>query len=145
MANTNSLKRSVEPFVRAWLSKRYGKQFHDRDFSLPLSSGGKHLFDAVSVDEQIVCEIKSSKVKSDNRIGTGPIHAASSALLFLSMVSATQRLLIFTDQRFYDRFTGVERRRIPPGVQVAYCPLPDDLEAMVQKMHDDSSDEIGKK
>ena len=58
MANTALMKTLVEPYVRLQLETEYGQPFSQQFLVLP--SGGRHEFDAVSQDGNIVCSIKSN-------------------------------------------------------------------------------------
>jgi len=122
MSNTNDLKE-IEPYVRKWLKKEYGKEFFSYEFTLPLRTGGKHKFDAVSADKSIVAGIKSNRPGKGGKVRVGVTDSSLVELYYLSLINAKRKFLIFTDKTFYKvlkkRFNG----KILPDTELLYCKL----------------------
>ncbi|WP_303677686.1 hypothetical protein [Dehalococcoides mccartyi] len=63
MSNTSYLTNTVENYVRLWLSTQLpGHVFTKRHINL--KSGGKHEFDAISEDNNIITGIKTNSYKT---------------------------------------------------------------------------------
>jgi hypothetical protein len=116
MADTRYLKSIVEDHVRAWLRDKFGQSF--KSVPLPLTGvqgiARTHEFDAVSEDESIVCSIQTASWKtSGKKRGSGKVHGAYTELYFLSLIQATQKILILTDPEFFECFTRERSRPAP--------------------------------
>ncbi len=147
MANTQVLKTSVEQFVRKWLAEKYKTSFEDNETSIKLLTGGKHRFDAVSIDASIIAGIKANMERdptSKRRIGTGTVKSAFTELYFLSLTKAKKKLLVLTDHGFFDIMKRMTEGKIWPDMELIYCPLPRDLSAMVADINATCRGEIGK-
>jgi hypothetical protein len=142
MANMQILKTRVEPYVRQWLSERFSQTF-TREF-LPLEGcSGFHEFDAVSADKRIVCGIKSSSgATSGGKNPSGKIASSYAELYFLAGVDADQRLLVLTDEEFYELLSTNMRDKLSRGITLLYCPLTEELSELVKKAQSEASKEI---
>jgi hypothetical protein len=142
MANTHLLKTKVEPFVREWLCAQFGIPFRAGFLRLH-ECEGSHEFDAISVDNRIVAGIKSSSGKtSGGRIPSGKISSAFEELYYLSRVDAEQKILVLTDQEFFNLMMSKTNGKLPADIRVVYCPLSPELEEIAKSIRRDASDEI---
>lgn len=145
MADTRLLKSHVEPFVREWLSNRFGVSFNKKVLPLKRAGAGhgKHEFDAVSDDGKIVAGIKSSSGKTTGGKGpSGKKHSAYEELYFLSLIEADKKLLVLTDPEFFKLFSSDAEGKIAPGIELLFCPLSSDLQGLVRELRRKASSEI---
>jgi len=145
MANTNFYKNEIEPYVRRWLSRKFQKTFEIGEVALKLRPGGLHKFDAVSRDRKIVAGIRSSMARKNTWQEGGKIKATYTEILFLSQIRAQKRLLVFTDNLFFEKFVKRSQKRYPRSVELIYCPLPKRLGIRATHSNRKSSKEINKK
>jgi hypothetical protein len=128
MANTQYIKSDIEPWVRSQLQIRFGQPFESR--FLPLSTGAKHEFDAVSTDGAIVISIKSaSGLTSGGNLPQGKFHNAIAEIFFLSLATAPTRVLLTTNPSFYKLLEKRIQGLIPHGVTTECLPLPPEMQA----------------
>jgi hypothetical protein len=141
MADTSYLRREVESHVRAQLAVQ-----HDQSFSsqfLTLRTGGRHEFDAVSADGQIVAGVKAaSGLTAGGRIPSGKINSSLAELYYLSLVEAPIRLLILTNPEFHEIFLKKTSGAIADGITVVCMPLPEAMQAEVDAVVRRASDEV---
>lgn len=145
MANTTRLKSKIEPYVRDWLTNKFGKPFRSEFLSLSgvKDRPARHEFDAVSEDRKIVCGIKTASwTTSGGKRGSGKIQGAYAELYFLDHVEAEQKYLVLTDPEFYEKLGEDSRGKLPPGVDLLHCELPDDLKREVEKIRTTSRSEL---
>jgi hypothetical protein len=143
MANTSYLRYTVEPWVREQLAEKYGRSFSAN--VLGLTPGGTHEFDAVSDDGQIVVSIKAnSGLTSGGNHPTGKVATCLNEVYFLTLVSASTRLLVLTNPEFYDIFTRVTAGQIAEGVRVELLPLPPDMQSLVDGVTRLASEEMSR-
>ncbi len=146
MANTQILKKKVEPFVRQWLKERFRVSFESKEIVLTRSQkpNGKHEFDAVSKDKRIVAGIISAGGKtSRGKNPQGKINKGIAELYFLSLIEADQKLLVLTDPAFVEIFKKKTKGRLAQGIKIIHCPLSKELEVEVTKMRVPASKEVG--
>ena len=146
MADTTIYKTKVEPFVRGWLSERFGVPFEPREIFL---SGAQppqrqHGFDAVSLHGKIVAGINASSGKtSRGKHPAGKIHKAYQEVYFLSLIEAERKLLVLTDPDFFEIFSSETRGHLATSVEIVLCPLPPELKAEVDKVRTKATSEVG--
>lgn len=141
MANTRLLTEQVEHFVRETLANEHGQPFGKR--MLPLPSGGRHEFDAVSADGMVVASVKSSSGRTaSGRHPAGKVNSAVAELYFLSLVPAPTRLLILTTPAFHDIFMRAMVGKIASGIQVVLVTLPASLQQQVNRVQQQASLEV---
>lgn len=141
MANTLYLKRVVEDVVRRHLAEHFGVPFESRD--LKLVTGGTHEFDAVSADGKVVASIKSASGKtSGGKLPAGKIRAAEAELYYLTLVDAPVRLLVLTNEHFYEILKRRLRGRLAPGISLMYVPLPMEVQERVAATQALASEEV---
>jgi hypothetical protein len=129
MADTR-FQRAVERWVcETWMPAQFGLSFVPR--SLKLRSGGVFDFDAVSFDERIVANISTSSAKiASGGHGVGKTTKIRSDMLFLLMVNAPRRIVVFTERDMYSWWLGeVGRGRVPPEIEFAHAVLPEAMAA----------------
>jgi hypothetical protein len=144
MSDTRLLGGRVEDAVRVALSVEFGVEFSKR--RLPLRSGGRFSFDAVSADGRVVVSIKSSRgTTRGGKPPTGAIKAAIADLYFLSLVDADRRILVLTDIDFYKRLSHDLKGRTGQGLELKHVPLPTKLALEVQTVLDRASREMPSK
>jgi len=141
MANTAILRYKVEPVICAQLEAEFGQPFASQ--RLPLPGGATREFDAVSADGTVVVSIKSSSgLTSGGKRPAGKINSCTADLYYLSLLDAPVRRLVLTNPDFYEIFAEVMRGAIASGVDVVLMPLPAELQAEVDGVIADASDEI---
>lgn len=141
MANTSYLRYTVEPWVREQLAEKYGQPFSSQD--LTLSPGGRHEFDAVSADQQIVASIKTnSGLTSGGNHPTGKVSTCLNEVYFLTLVAASTRILILTNPEFHEIFTRTTAGQIAPGIEVLLLPLHAEMQQDVDRVVRRASDEM---
>jgi hypothetical protein len=141
MANTAILRYKVEPVIRAGLEQEFVQPFTSRDLTLP--AGAVREFDAVSKDGTVVVSIKtSSGLTSGGNVPSGKINSCIADLYYLSLVDARVRRLVLTNPQFHEIFTRRMAGALPEGVEVTLMPLPPDLQAEVDDVIREASDEI---
>ena len=142
MANTSLLLTKVEPYVRDWLGRKFGKVFARRD--LPLAGcEGEQSFDAVSEDGKVVACIRfSSGLTSGGKFPTGKRDAALRDLYFLLLANAERKLLVLTDKEFFKLFSDRRRFKIHSSIDILHCELPTELEKIVKSIRRKATEEI---
>ena len=142
MANTNLIKSKIHPYVRSWLKDQYGVEFGKN--ALPLRHcEGKHEFDAVSSNGNIVAEIKTaSGWTSGGKHPSGKRASAFEQLYFLSLVEADKKLLVITDAEFLEIMKARTAGIVPADIELVKCPLPPNLAAIVRSITNEASKEI---
>ena len=141
MANTALMKTLVEPYVRLQLESEYGQPFSQQFLVLP--SGGRHEFDAVSQDGNIVCSIKSnSGLTSGGKRPGGKILSCYAELYYLLQVDAPTRLLVLTNPEFHKIFVQDSRDRLAPGLGLKLVPLSDEIQHQIDEVTRSASREI---
>ncbi len=121
MANTQALKKVVEPFVRRWLEKRYGQEFQTRELPVGRKSNGEEAvyeFDAVSSDGAVAANISTA-----GELKAGQLYKLFYDAYMLHRASATKKLLILTERKVAE---DLERRgdgKLPADVETVVCEL----------------------
>lgn len=142
MANTSYVRRIVEPWIRSQLVVRFGQPFSSR--VLTLSPGGRHEFDAVSDDLQIVASIKSGGgLTSGGRHPSGKVATCLAEVYFLSLISAPARLLLLTNPALHDIFLRVTSGKIAKGVTIELLELPVEMQRILDGVTEIASKEMG--
>lgn len=142
MANTRQISEIVEPHVRVWLSERYeGRSFHSEQ--LPIKTGRKNEFDAVSEDREVVAAILSNRARTrTGRSNTGARRKAECdfwRLANLDLPKKTQKLMVFTDADFCHDMQKVIGNPGQLNVKFLVCELPNELESKLAKVLDKAS------
>ncbi len=140
MADTQFIKRVIEPHMREWLETQFpGSAFAERSVQLPM---GSFKFDAVSVDESVVAVFLSSRPKtSTGNENTGGVRKALNDIQYLKLVSARTRLAVFTDNRFRDLIRTRSKRIGCGGIDFVHCVLPNELQRQLDDVLDSASTE----
>lgn len=142
MANTQPLKDRVEPYVRSWLSKRYGQRFHT-DFLPLVGCAGRHEFDAVSADGKIVGAIKCSSGKTSGKKNpSGKLASLFQELYYLCSIEADKRLIVLTSGEFYELAIRRTQGKLSRNIEILHCSLPAELEEVVAGVCKEASGEI---
>jgi hypothetical protein len=145
MADTNYLKNEVENWVRNWLQGQFPGHIFSKQY-ITLTSGGRHEFDAVSEDGNIIAGIKSSSHKtSGGNLPSGKFAVLYQELYFLSLVNAPTKLLILTNQELFIDFVKRSEAKVAEGIQIRYCQLPADIIKQVNLVKKKASQEQGSK
>lgn len=141
VANTRYLREAVEAWVRDRLEQEHGQPFSAK--VVRLSPGGSREFDAISKDGSIVCSIKAnSGLTSGRKHPTGKVATCLNEVYFLTIVSAPTRKLVLTNPSFYEIFCRTTAGQIAPGVEVVLLPLPAAMQAEVDRVTKQASDEM---
>jgi hypothetical protein len=131
----------VESYVREQLTDEFGQPFSSR--FLTLVPGGRHEFDAVSADGQVVVSIKSaSGLTAGGRVPSGKIKDCLAELYYLSLVEAPIRRLVLTTPAFFQLFAKTSAGAVAAGLQVVCVPLPAAIQAEVDKVVEEASREV---
>ena len=144
MADTTKIAKLVEPPVRKWLAKEYGRGPY-REKKLMLTSEKEVSFDAVSADGSVVASILSNRaLTGTGHMNSGGLHKAETDFWRLAAIKGTKvrrKLMVFTDRDFRD---SVERRLGNPGalcVQTEFFELPAPVRKEVECVLDKARDE----
>jgi hypothetical protein len=141
MADTTYLRTVVESYVRRQLQDEFGRSF--RAEFLSLTPGGKHEFDAVSSDRDIVVSIKAaSGLTASGKNPAGKIKDCVAELYYLSLVEAPIRRLVLTTPGFFDIFTRKTRGAVALGIEVVCVPLPPSMQVEVDEVVRKASREV---
>lgn len=124
------LRRAVEDHVRAQLRERHGQEFSP--VVLPLRTGGRHEFDAVSADRSIVASVKAaSGLTAGGRFPSGKVNTCLAELYYLSLVDAPTRMLVLTTPAFHKLFMKRIAGALAGGLTVECLSLPMDMQREV--------------
>src|SRR4051812_27914452 len=125
MANTATLQQAID-WVRGELGRRHHTTFSRPQVRLP--TGGVRTFNAVAADGNVVAtDTKHSGSTSGGKKPVGKIKSAIADLYWLSLVEASQRILVVTNRSFL-RFLEAELDgALVEGLSVVHVELPVDL------------------
>jgi len=127
MADTTYMKNEVERWVRNWLAQQFPKQHFSKQ-SLELITGGKHEFDAVSQDKGVVAGITGHSFKTrGGNLPSGKYAGLYQELYFLSLIKATKKFLILTNEDMFRDFQKKSEGKIAAGIDLIFCPLPSNI------------------
>lgn len=127
--------------MREQLAAEFGQPFSDR--FLPLRTGGKHEFDAVSDDGLVVASVKSaSGLTAGGNMPSGKIKDCLAELHYLSLVEAPVRRLGLTTPSFFAIFTAATVDAVAEGVEIVCVPLPADMQLKVDEVVRIASQEV---
>lgn len=142
MADTR-VQHEVEDWVRGeWLPKRFGQSF-DRE-RLELTTGGQHNFAAVSANRRIVAKISTgSATTASGNLAVGKLMKLRADMLFLTMVDADRKCIIFTEPDMHALCTRErELGRVPEGIELLLATLPAELHRRLDEAKLASSREV---
>lgn len=142
MAATH-VQREAEAWVRdEWLAREFKQIFSRKD--LPLFSGGRYSFDAVSADDKTAAVISTSGARtSSGNYGVGKMLKIRSDMFFLMLANVQTRMVILTERDMYELCVKEkERGRIPEFIELKYAKLPDDLAYRLRSARKIASDEV---
>jgi hypothetical protein len=143
MADT-TYQRDIEEWIQSeWLAEKYGQSFDRRD--VPLTSGGKYRFAAVSEDRSIVAIISTSASRtSSGSMGVGKLLRIRSGILYLLMAkNVERRLLLLTERDMWDACRREqERGRFPQEIEIEHVPIPAKLSEQLSRGRKVSSEEV---
>jgi hypothetical protein len=141
MANTSYLRREVERYVRQQLEKEFSQPF-TAEF-LAIAPGGKHEFDAVAADRNVIASIKSaSGLTAGGNIPNGKINDCLAELYYLSLTQAPIRRLVLTTPSFFEIFKKRTVGAVAPGIDIVCVPLPANIQAEVDRVVREASREV---
>jgi hypothetical protein len=144
MANTKILSQLIEPYVREKLRQKIGCEFYDKDIKLELVTGGNHKFDIVSLDKNIIGDIKSHQTRENGRAGVGAVKSIYFDIYMLSLVKAKRKVLVLTNKDFYNFFKRISTGKVLPDIEIMLIELPDDIKIKAKEAHNLASKEMGK-
>lgn len=137
MADTQYIKRFVEPYLREWLKKKCVAKFSER--GVTLLTGGSHKFDAVSTDDTIVAAFVCNRPRTGNgNENTGGVRKALNDLQFLNLLPTTvkKKFLVFTDSAFLTLISKRGKRVGTDNIEFLYCELPNEVALALGKVLD---------
>ncbi len=146
MANTKAYGEA-EDYVRTTALPELFHQPFEKEF-LPVGrkadgSIARHEFDAVSKDQTLVASIKAlSGRTARGRNPSGKVNDANAELLFLSLVRASRRFLVLTDESFFRLFERESDGKRPPGVELLHVPLPQSIREKLERARKIASREV---
>lgn len=141
MADTQFIKRTIEPYMRRWLEAQFpGSVFMERPVQL---RDGSFKFDAVSANEAVVAHFLCGRPQtSTGNENTGARRKALNDLQQLRLLpSSSVRLLVFTDDGFRELIRKRGKRIGLDGIDLLRCHLPDDLQRQLHETLDACSGE----
>jgi hypothetical protein len=124
-----------EQIIRSFLEGVFGASLRKRKLIVGRDSNKKpqiHEFDLVSNDMRIVGEIKSGRLSHASYIG------ALSDCLFLTRLKAKKKILVLTNNEFYQYFKTNSEGIISPAIDVMLL-RPEELITNRQKVSGDQS------
>ena len=133
MAKTKAQVMAQRWIVTKYFPMQFNQQFEEK--RIDLIWGGEFKFDAVSEDGKIIGSISTSAAKTaSGKPSSGKFHKIHSDTLYLLHAnSAIKRLLIFTEKGMQEHFIREkESGRFPPGVDLIYVELPNNLKNQVK-------------
>jgi len=141
MANTTYMKNQVEDWVRNWLDQQYPGSHFKKD-TLKLTTGGNHEFDAVSQENSIIAGITghSWKTKGGN-LPSAKYDGLYRELYFLSLIRATKKLLVLTNEDMYRDFVNRSKGKVAQGIEISFCQLPVEMRQKVAQVQQKASEE----
>jgi len=111
-----------EELVRRIVSCEYGVTFTKR----ALKIGPRkilHEFDLVSEDGKVVGEVKTDKYTSPQTFHSTRFPRAMLDCRYLELADAEKRLIVFTDQAFYEAFVKKAQGLVMKPITVLYISL----------------------
>lgn len=142
MANTSILSKLIEPYVRQKLRQKIGCEFYDKDLKLELVTGGNHKFDIVSLDRNIIGDIKSHQTRENGRAGVGAVKSIYFDIYMLSLVEAKRKILVLTNRDFYNFFKKISIGKTPSDIEIMLIELPDDMKMKAKEIHNLAREEM---
>lgn len=142
MADTTRIKKEIEPFVRAWLSKELGDtELTERPVTL--LSGGVYKFDAVSEDGSIVAAILSNRPKTrTGRENTGGVRKALNDFERLKQLRGNvSKIIVFTDPEFCNLIQRRTKRFGSQDIDFKVCRLSPEKQKLLEKILNEASGE----
>jgi hypothetical protein len=130
-------RSDCEEWVRAqWLPKEFGQQFHKGN--LPLSSGGRFEFDAISEDGRIAaCISTSSATTGSGNRASAKVQKLQADMLFLTPADASEPLISLTERSMYELcVVDQSAGRVPTKIKFYHARLPDDLANRLKRDQD---------
>lgn len=115
----------IKNLVRQKLKAQYGKSFFPnrpvKNRRLPIDPNGKilHTFYLVSEDKEIVGEIKSVSITTEQAYNTTRAKRVLVDCYFLDKVKAKKKILVLTNKEFYDRFKSDFETVVKP-IEIMY-------------------------
>jgi len=144
MANTAAIRKQIHPYIREFLSRRYGQNFSPQHLGLIKVQGNPrtYLFD-VSEDGTIACAFKSTSwATPTSPKGSGKVESLWKEVYFLSLCPAKQKLLVLTNGQTYEKFSEEASGKLVEGVQILYCELTPELYKILDKTKEEASKEV---
>lgn len=141
MADTR-VQLEVEEWVRdKILRPRFRKRFESK--SVKLRSGGFFRFDAVSKGNEMVASVSTSRWATEGgKRGSGKLQKLRADALFLMLVRARRRLLVFTEPDMFRLCrTELKAGRLPQTIEAVIAPLPSALQRRLARARRVSSRE----
>jgi hypothetical protein len=123
MSQKSELVEAVEHGAAGWLRAKYGVGFAPKALPLRTKIDGitaAHMFDLVSVDNQIVAEVKNRMITTSGTVSSAKILDTYAACAMLEKVSAKSKLLVLTDFNFYKAFKRNSAGRISKQIRIIY-------------------------
>lgn len=105
----------IEDSVRKKLSSTCGKEFfQDRKNRTLLVKNRPHTFDLVSKDKEIIDEIKSSTITTEQAYVTTKAKRVLVDCYLMDKVEAKKKILVLTDEDFWRKFRDGYEKVIEP-------------------------------
>lgn len=127
--------------MRSWLASAFfpGHTFQERAVPLP---GGSFNCDAVSEDSSIVALLLTNRPKTvTGRENSGGVKKALTDVHCLKLLTASERLVVCSDEGFRQLVMRRSARFGVDGIQFIHCPLPLELQQKLDACLDASSKE----
>ena len=115
-----------EEKVRKVLSKRFNAAFKRRKLLIGYKSNGtpkEHEFDLVSLDGEIVGEIKTFTPLKGGGRPSGKIDTTFQACYLLEKVKARRKLLVLTHKEFYKIFKKESDGIVSKEIEILHIPV----------------------
>jgi len=142
MANTTELVK-IKEYVISDLSKTLGLELKKK--RLKLGTGNKiKQFDGVSYYSDVVIQVVNhSGLTSGGRKPSAKIKNTFGDLYFLNLTNATRKILVITDEEFYNIFKE-DSNGLLGDIELLYFELPKELKEIHKKVTKEASKEMTK-
>jgi hypothetical protein len=131
MANTR-IQMEIEKWIRTeWMPRKFKQEF--RALRVQLNTGGHFDFDAVNRDGSIIANISTSSAKTTGgKNGTAKFQKLRSDMLFLTMVTAKQKLIILSEKDMFEMCLKEKRNgRVPGEIEFEYAEIPESFQRIL--------------
>ncbi|MCW3983203.1 MAG: hypothetical protein NWE96_04330 [Candidatus Bathyarchaeota archaeon] len=140
MSTNHERGKKAEEFCKKWLENSFKDRFSKKNLPVGFKKDGKiaqHSFDLVSSDNQVVAEVKSHQITKGGNNPSGKIADTYYACSMLEKVKSNRKLLLLTDEQFYNLFKRYSDGKIAEDIEIIQVNIPVDWNCIVVNKFDD--------